>query len=138
MLRRMNALHLRVYTANATVLLAHQVDAAYWQEWTLFGLPGGIQLFVLLNLPIVLAVLHGAVALGLERRSGVVLSGLLAAAGLFAVVFHGVHLLLGDDAFRTPVSLALLVATAVLSPWQAWLARPVRPQPLAPQAVAAP
>jgi len=130
-------LHRRVYAGNATVLLCHQVDAAYWQEWTLFGLPGGVQLFVLLNAPIVLLVLHGAVALGLGRRSGDVLSAVLAAAGLFAVVFHGVHLLLGDDAFRLPVSLGLLAATAVLSPWQAALAgRALRSRARAPVAPA--
>lgn len=108
--------HRHLYLANATVLLAHQVDAAYWQEWTLFGLPGGIQLFVLLNVPIVLAVLLGAERL--PSRAGHRLSALLAASGLFAAVFHSAHLLAGDEEFRTPVSLVLLAVTSLLSPLQ--------------------
>jgi hypothetical protein len=118
--------HRSVYLANATVLLAHQVDAAYWQEWRLFGLPGGVQLFVLLNLPILLAVLVGAERLG--SPVGHRISCLLAASGVFAAVFHGGHLVAGDEAFRTPVSLGLLALTAVLSPLQlAVLRRTGRP-----------
>lgn len=122
------ALHERLYLANATVLLAHQVDAAYWHEWTMFGLPGGIQLFVVLNLPIILIVLLGVRALANRRRSGRVLSVTLAGAGGFAAVFHTIHLLQGDSAFALPVSLALLGATAVLSAVQLWGALRVGPE----------
>jgi hypothetical protein len=62
--------HRHLYLANATVLLSHQVDAAYWREWTLFHLPGGIQLFVLLNVPIVVAVLVGLERLGSPTGGG--------------------------------------------------------------------
>jgi hypothetical protein len=109
-----------LYSANAVVLLAHQIDAAYWKEWTLFGLPGGIQLFVILNLPIIALVLHGQRSLALRQSSGRVIAWMLVAAGLFAVGFHGFHLLRGDEAFRLPISLALLAATFVLSLLQAW------------------
>jgi hypothetical protein len=34
-----------LFFANAVVLLTHQIDAAFWHEWVLFGLPGGIQFF---------------------------------------------------------------------------------------------
>jgi len=104
-----------VYLANALVLLAHQIDAAFWKEWTLFGLPGGIQLFVILNLPIIALALWGQRALALGQSSGTVLSWLLVAGGLFAAGFHSLHLLQGDEAFRLPVSLALLAATGGLS-----------------------
>lgn len=105
----------RLYTANATILLLHQVDAAYWQEWKLFRLPGGVQLFVALNLPVVYGVLRGARAVSVGARSAPGWSSALAAAGLFAVVFHTAHLSRGDEAFRTPVSIGLLAVTGVLS-----------------------
>lgn len=104
-----------LFFANAIILLGHQIDAAYWHEWTMFGLPGGIQFFVFLNLPIVALVLYGQRSLALGRPVGRALSWALAAAGLFAVAFHGFHLLRGDAAFRLPLSLALLGATAILS-----------------------
>jgi hypothetical protein len=111
--------HEWLYLANATVLLAHQVDAAYWREWELFALPGGIQLFVLLNLPIIFAVLAGQRALARRHPSGAAFSWALAGAGLFAAAFHSFHLLRGDEAFTLPVSLALLAATLLLSSAQA-------------------
>lgn len=120
-------LHEQLYLANATVLLAHQVDAAYWHEWTMFGLSGGIQLFVILNLPIVLLVLLGVRALAAGDRSGRVFSLMLAGAGGFAAVFHAVHLLQGSRAFALPASLALLGATAVLSSVQLWAALRMAP-----------
>ena len=104
-----------LYAANAIVLLAHQIDAAFWREWTLFGFPGGVQVFVLMNIPIVALVLYGQRALALRRWAGKAASWALAASGLFAVGFHGFHLLQGDAAFRLPVSLALLCATCALS-----------------------
>lgn len=108
-----------LFFANAIVLLAHQIDAAFWHEWVLFGLPGGIQFFLLLNLPIIALVLYGQRSLALGRPSGKAFSWALAASGLFAAVFHGFHLLRGDEAFRLPFSLTLLVATFVLSVAQA-------------------
>jgi hypothetical protein len=82
-------------------------------------LPGGIQFFVLLNLPIIALLLYGQRALGLGHTSGKAFSWALAGSGLFAVVFHGFHLLQGDEAFRLPFSLALLGATFALSLIQA-------------------
>ena len=108
-----------LFFANAIVLLAHQIDAAFWHEWVLFGLPGGIQFFLLLNLPIIALVIYGQRSLALGRPSGKAVSWALAASGLFAAVFHGFHLLRGDEAFRLPLSLTLLVATFVLSVAQA-------------------
>lgn len=108
-----------LFFANAVVLLAHQIDAAFWHEWVLFGLPGGIQFFLLLNLPIIALVLYGQRSLALGRPSDKTFSWALAASGLFAAVFHGVHLLSGEEAFRLPFSLTLLAATFVLSLAQA-------------------
>lgn len=118
-----------LYGLNASVLLVHQMDAAYWQEWTLFGLPGGLQFYLLLNLPLVGLVLYGGQALALGWSAGRVMSGVLAASGLFAVGFHAAHLLAGDPGFRLPVSLGLLAATALLSPLQAALLWATRARP---------
>lgn len=46
-----------LFLLNATVLVVHQIDAAFWHEWELFHLPGGNQVNLLLNLPIIALVL---------------------------------------------------------------------------------
>ncbi len=109
----------RLYLVNATLLVAHEVDSAYWREWTLFHIPGGIQAFVVLNLVLIGVVLYGLQAVTLERASGIAFSWLVAAGGLFAVVVHSWFLVQGNPAFREPVSLVLLALVLVLSLSQA-------------------
>ncbi len=104
-----------LYLANASVLLTHQIDAAYWHEWELFGLPGGAPLFVLTNVPMVFLVVWGAYALALGRTAGIVMSWALVASGLIAFGLHTFFLVRGYAAFDAPVSLALLGATLVIS-----------------------
>lgn len=103
------------YLANAAVLLVHQMDAAYWHEWTLFHLPGDLPFFLILNVPIALMVLSGYGAVAAQRASAVTYSWILVACGLFAATFHAVYLAVGDLAFRAPVSLMLLASTLLLS-----------------------
>ncbi len=108
-----------LYLLNASVLLTHEIDSAYWKEWQLFGIPGGIQMFLVLNLILVVIVLYGLQALAQGQRAGIVLSWVLVAGGWFAGCIHTYFIVAGDEAFRLPVSILLLAATFVLSSVQA-------------------
>ena len=48
-----------VYLANAVLLILHEIDSAYWREWELFRIPGGIALFLALHVPLLSVVLLG-------------------------------------------------------------------------------
>jgi hypothetical protein len=117
----MSLLLRRLYLANAAVLLVHQMDAAYWHEWTLFRMPGGLALYLALNVPIALTIVAGYGAVSAGRASAVAYAWLIAGSGLFAAGFHVWHLAGGNRAFRAPASLALLADTALLSLVQAAL-----------------
>lgn len=117
--KRLGRILLWIYLLNASVLLTHEIDAAYWKEWQLFGIPGGIQFFLILNLILVFVVLYGLQALAQGQVAGIVLSWLLVAGGWFAGLIHSYFILSGDDAFRLPVSIFLLAATFILSTLQA-------------------
>jgi hypothetical protein len=108
-----------LYLLNAAVLITHEIDSAYWHEWELFGIPGGIQAFLVLNFLLVIMVLYGLQALVTGRSSGIIFSWVLVAGGFFAVVIHTYFILKGSEAFRLPASLVLLLATLVLSLAQA-------------------
>jgi len=116
---RATRLLLWLYLLNAAVLITHEIDSAYWHEWELFGIPGGIQVFLFINLLLVMVILYGHQALATNRASGFVLSWMLVAGGLFAFIIHSYFLLQGGEAFKAPASLALLAATLVLSLLQA-------------------
>lgn len=104
-----------LYLANATILVTHQIDASFWHEWELFGIPGGSQVNLVLNIPLIALVLYGLAALAQGRPAGRFLYLLLAATGLFTAGIHSYFLLHGSADFRLPVSLALLAATLLLS-----------------------
>ena len=108
-----------LYLLNAAVLITHEIDSAYWHEWELFGIPGGIQLFLVLNLLLVILVLYGHQALVQGHISGRIFSWMLVAGGLFAITIHSYFLLQGSESFRLPVSTGLLAATFFLSLAQA-------------------
>ena len=108
-----------LYLLNACVLITHEIDSAYWHEWELFRLPGGIQAFLFINGLLVALVLYGYQAVIRGSRGAITYSWVLAAAGLFAAIIHTVWLVGGDRAFRLPVSLALLTASGILSMAQA-------------------
>jgi hypothetical protein len=104
-----------LYLANASVLITHEIESAYWREWELLHLPGGIQLFLILNLGLVLLVLNGFRALVQRRRSGLWFSFGLAGAGVLAFLIHGFFVARGNPEFRLPTSYAILGASFVLS-----------------------
>jgi general stress protein CsbA len=112
---KLRTIHEALYFGNAVVLLPHQIDAAYWHEWRLFALPGGIQLFLAMNVPIVAVVLFGLRQLAANHASGKVFSWILIGSGFFAASFHSYFLLQGDQAFQLTASIGCLIATFVLS-----------------------
>lgn len=107
-----------LFIANATVLFVHQIDAAYWHEWEMFHIPGGNQVNLLLNLPIIALVLmaHREAVLGSRHASAA--HTLLAFLGLLTVGLHSAFFAFGSTQFLQPMSIALLVSTGLLSIWQ--------------------
>lgn len=114
-------LHTRLhwlFIANATVLITHQIDAAYWHEWELFFIPGGNQLNLLLNLPIIALVMYSHSRFVSNINTGLAFYKLLAGLGFLTVGIHSFFFLRGSESFMQPMSLALLAATLILSAWQ--------------------
>ena len=110
-----------LYITNSVLLIVHEIDSAYWQEWKLFKLPGGISFFLALHLPLVFLILWGLVQLQQNTPAGYAISLILAAAGIFAFTIHMLFIAKGNREFKTPLSIALLIATLVVSIIQAWL-----------------
>jgi len=123
------ARHEALYLANAALLFTHEIDAGYWHEWELLGVPGGIQVFLLLNLALIAGVLYGFRQVVRGHYEGRWFAALLATLGVFAFLLHAAFLLAGDAAFRLPVSLLLVVLALAVSlvqgaltarTWRAW------------------
>jgi hypothetical protein len=104
-----------VYLINVVLLILHEMDSVYWREWELFGLPGGIAGFLMIHFPLYAAGLYGLVLVSSGASSGMIISLVISAAGIFAYSIHTYHLRKGRSEFNTAVSKLILTASLVVS-----------------------
>ena len=111
----MHDLLIWLYVSNAVLLIDHEIDSAYWKEWELFKLPGGIGGFLLLHVPLLLFILIGLVLVTRNLYSGLIFSFILCIGGIFAFVIHTYFLKKGRTEFNTPLSKIILWLTLIIS-----------------------
>jgi hypothetical protein len=104
-----------VYILNAVLLIVHEIDSAYWQEWKLFKLPGGLTFFLCLHIPLVFVVLYGLLLVYQNTLAGLIISLVLGLGGVFAFSIHTIFIRRGHTEFKIPVSRAILILTLVFS-----------------------
>ena len=117
----MSEILLWVYIVNSVLLINHEIDSAYWHEWELFKLPGGIAGFLLVHFPLLFLVLYGLVLVSQGTLAGLVISLILSLSGIFAFSIHSYFIRRGRDEFNVPMSRFILTATLVVSLIQAAL-----------------
>jgi len=104
-----------LYLVNSVLLFIHEEDSAYWREWELFGLPGGIQLFLLMDAVLIALGLIGFRYVVLKMRAGLWFALVQAGCGILAFVLHGIFILKGHPEFTLPMSEAVLILTVLVS-----------------------
>ena len=105
------------YLINSVILINHEIDSAYWQEWKLFSPDEKIDAkgFLIVHFPLVFAVLFGLVLIEKEMIAGYIISLLVAAGGIFAFFFHFYHLRKGRHEFNNWLSKLILLLTLPVS-----------------------
>ncbi len=111
----MDKLLLVLYLANSVLLINHEIDSAYWKEWELFKLPGGLTGFLLLHFPILALVLLGLILVYRHSWWGLIFSFALCFCGLFGFTVHTYFLGKGRREFNKLISKAILVAMLLVS-----------------------
>jgi hypothetical protein len=104
-----------IYILNSVFLIVHEIDSAYWQEWKLFKLPGGLAFFLILHIPLAFVVLYGLLLIYQSVLAGLIISLVLGLAGVFAFGIHTFFIRRGHPEFKIPVSQAVLILTLVFS-----------------------
>jgi len=104
-----------LYFVNSVLLINHEIDSAYWKEWDLFRMKGGVAGFLVLHFPMLFIVLYGLVLVSQQSFVGLFFSLLLSASGIFAFFIHTYFIKKGRKEFDTPVSMFILISTLVVS-----------------------
>lgn len=108
------------YLINAVILINHEIDSAYWQEWKLINPndKNGVNGFLALHFPMIFTILLGLVLVYEDRSAGMIISLILCAGGLFAFFFHFYHLRKGRKEFNTLMSKGMIISTFIISVFQ--------------------
>ena len=104
-----------IYLINATLLIVHEIDSAYWEEWKLFGLPGGLQGFLLIHIPLIALILYGLLEVNVRSLQGNIISMVVGFGGIFAFSIHTYFIRKGNDQFNTLTSKTLLYLILICS-----------------------
>jgi len=109
-----------LYVWTLAVCTVHVVDSAYWHEWEILGLPGGIQLFLVQSLILAIPFMFGVARLAKGAPSGPVYGIVLAAMGIIGFGIHAILLLRGGSEFRNAASLSTIGFMLVFSAGLMW------------------
>jgi hypothetical protein len=93
---------------NAILLIIHEIDSAFWKEWELFKLPGGISGFLIMHIPLLFIILYGLVLVAEKSFAGLIISLVISAGGIFAFCIHTAFIRKGRHEFNTPISRFIL------------------------------
>jgi len=106
---------IKLYLLNLALLATHEIDSVFWHEWNLFNLPGGIDLFLVFNLVLILLFLFGFEKVVKWEKGASLFSYILAFSGIFAFVIHTYFILNGHPEFTSVISFAILLLTFITS-----------------------
>lgn len=107
----------RSYFATLLALILHQIDAAFWREWEMFLLPGGVQGFLVFNLLAVGIVLLGYRHVLLQTRKARGFAMICASLGVTTFAIHLGFAAFGHRAFHLPLSMVVMGACLVSAVW---------------------
>ena len=99
------------YVLTATFLLLHEIESAYVKEWEILRLPGKITGFLLMHIPILLALLYGLVAIIEHPAARTPIGVAIGAGGLLPWLVHKV-LVKRPDYFNTTMSNVIIYGSA--------------------------
>jgi hypothetical protein len=104
-----------LYVIDISLLILHEMDSAYWKEWELFCLPGGITGFLLFHFLLHIIGLYGLVLVWQAQPAGFILSLMIAATGIFAFCIYTNFLRQGRNEFNAAISKLVLTTTLGIS-----------------------
>ncbi len=96
-----------MYIFNATLLLLHEIESAYENEWKMFKLPGGITGFLLLHIPIIIIIFYGLIEIEKNSTLGLISGIILGIGGLFPFIMHKL-IFKTNKQFNLPISNAII------------------------------
>lgn len=107
----------RSYFWTMNFLILHQIDAAFWREWEMFFLPGGVQGYLAFNAVAISILLLGYKHVLIKSEKAGAFAKMCAALGALTFFIHCGFALAGFEQFHFPASIVLIVLCLVGAIW---------------------
>jgi len=104
-----------LYIINSVLIISHEIDSAYYKEWTLFKLPYGRTSFMIIHFFLLLFILYGLLLLATGAALGFFFSLLLSSGGIFAFLIHMYFIKIGRPEFKSFISIFILTSMFIIS-----------------------
>jgi hypothetical protein len=101
-----------VFIINATLLVLHEIESAYWKEWEILKLPGHITGFIIIHIPILLLMLYGLIEIEKQSSAGNIFCLVFGISGLLPFVVHSL-LVKKENRFNLVISKILIHSNTV-------------------------
>ena len=92
-----------LYIVNATLLLLHEIESAYEQEWKILKLPVKITGFLLLHIPIIVLLFYGLIEIEKGTTIGLIFGIIFGIGGVIPFIVHRI-LCKTPAQFNLPIS----------------------------------
>ncbi len=79
-----------LYIINLSLLILHEIESAYWKEWEILNLPGGISGFLIIHLPLLILFLFGLIKLYDAKNTGYIISLITGLSGIIPFLVHNI------------------------------------------------
>lgn len=77
-----------MYILNATLLLLHEIESAYEQEWEILKLPGKITGFLIFHIPIIFLIFYGLIEIDKQSTIGLIFGIATGIGGIIPFIVH--------------------------------------------------
>ncbi len=111
----METLFLWIYIITLALLINHEIDSAYWNEWKLFNLKGGVDGFLWVHIPLWIISLWGLTEIHAGTMAGMIVALIVSTAGIGCFSIHSWFISKGHKEFTTAISRFHLWAILIFS-----------------------
>ena len=101
-----------IFVLNATLILLHEIESSFEQEWEILKLPGRITGFLILHIPLIFLLFYGALEIEKQTQIGFILGIISGVRGIIPLLVHKV-LKKVKDRFNRIVSSVLIYSNII-------------------------
>lgn len=76
------------YILNNTLLLIHEIESGYEEEWKIFNLPFGITGFLIIHVPFIIPMFYGAIGIQNGSKAGLISGIVWGIIGILPIFMH--------------------------------------------------